>query len=136
MSRTATMEVDLVNKDHSLKPGMLARIRVQVEQRENVVVAPKSALTVTAQRKGEQSLYRAMVASGEKAVERFVSLGLEEGNQVEVIEGLAVGDQLIVKGQHLLADGDPIKPARPAAQARTPEPQSATKAEPAAPTGS
>jgi len=125
LSRTATMEVDLVNKDHSLKPGMLARIRVQVEQREDVVVAPKSALTVTAKRQGEQNLYRAVLASGDKAIERFVLLGFEEGDQVQVIEGLAVGDQLIVKGQHLLADGDPIGRA---------EPKQPTPADPAAPT--
>lgn len=109
LSRTATMEVDLVNRDHSLKPGMLARIRIQVEQRENAVVAPKSALTVTARRQGEHSLYRAVVAKGDKAEERFVRLGLEEGERVEVLEGLFPGDRLVVRGQHLLADGDPFQ---------------------------
>lgn len=116
LSRTATMEVDLVNKDHSLKPGMLARIRVQVEQRENVVVAPKSALTVTGERKGDKTLFRAVVANGDKAEERRVVLGLEEGDLVEVVEGLAAGDRLIVKGQHMLADGDTIHGAKPAGE--------------------
>jgi RND family efflux transporter MFP subunit len=142
LSRTATMEVDLVNKDHSLKPGMLARIRVQVEQRENVVVAPKSALTVTARRKGEHNLYRAVVVADGKAAERFAVLGLEEEDRVEVVEGLAVGDQLVVKGQHLLADGDPIDLGKPsgkseAAAAKTdesPDSPAAPPAEPAAPT--
>jgi RND family efflux transporter MFP subunit len=142
LSRTATMEVDLDNKDHSLKPGMLARIRVQVEQRENVVVAPTSALTVTAKREGKDNLYRAMVAKDGKAEERFVLLGLEQGDNVEVIKGLAAGEQLLVKGQHMLADGDPIqleKAGNPtgASAAKTekqPAQEPATTADPAAPT--
>jgi RND family efflux transporter MFP subunit len=142
LSRTATMEVDLVNTDHSLKPGMLARIRVQVEQRENAVVAPTSALTVTAKREGTHNLYRAMVAKNGKAEERFVLLGLEDGDRVEVIKGLAAGEQLIVKGQHMLADGDPIQlgatappPAASATNAeKQPAPPPATTAAPATPT--
>jgi len=130
LSRTATMEVDLDNKDHSLKPGMLARIRIQVEQRENVVVAPTSALTVTAKREGKHNLYRAMVASGGKAEERFVLLGLEEGERVEVVKGLSAGEQLIVRGQHMLADGDPIQPGKPAG---SPEASAAKTEDPPAP---
>lgn len=135
LSRTATMEVDLVNRDHSLKPGMLARIRIQVEQRENAVLAPKSALTVTARRQGEQNLYRAMVASGDKAEERFALLGLEEGDRVEVLEGLSPGDRLIIRGQHMLADGDPIQvvggtSSPEAAAAKAEEPTSPVPAEP------
>jgi multidrug efflux pump subunit AcrA (membrane-fusion protein) len=121
---------------------MLARIRVQVEQRENVVVAPKSALTVTARRKGEHNLYRAVIAQGGKAVERFVVLGLEEGDRVEIVEGLAAGDALIVKGQHLLADGDPVGRATSASRSeaaaakteQTQEEPAAPQAEPTAPT--
>jgi RND family efflux transporter MFP subunit len=109
LSRTATMEVDLQNPGHSLKPGMLARIQVEVERRENVVIAPKDALTVTAARKGEQNVYRAMVAEGDTAKERSVLLGLEDGDRVEVTEGLSAGERLIIKGQHLLADGDPLR---------------------------
>jgi RND family efflux transporter MFP subunit len=142
LSRTATMEVDLQNPTHALKPGMLARIQVEVERRENVVAVPKTALTVTAKRKNQQNLYRAMVARGDKAEERFVLLGLEQGDRVEVLEGLAVGDQLIVKGQHMLADGDPIQPgqaqgsteASAAKTDPTPKPPPATSAKPPTPT--
>jgi multidrug efflux pump subunit AcrA (membrane-fusion protein) len=74
-----------------------------------VVIAPKSALTVTSRRDGDANLFRAMVARDSKAEERFVELGLEEGDQVEIIDGLAAGDRLIINGQHMLADGDPIQ---------------------------
>ncbi len=109
LSRTATMEVDLENADHKLKPGMLARVELEVKRHENVVWAPKDALTVTSKRKGEEQIFRGIVAFAGVAQEREVILGLEDGNRVEVLAGLKAGDQLVVKGQHLLADGDPVK---------------------------
>jgi RND family efflux transporter MFP subunit len=109
LSRTAMMEIDVNNKDHELKPGMLARVQVEVERRENAVWVPKDAVTVTAEREGEAQLYRAVVVKDGKAVERKVLLGLEDGTRVEVLKGLAAGETLVIEGQHLLTDGDPVK---------------------------
>ena len=134
VSRTASLEVEVDNADRRLKPGMLARLRVQVERREGVPLAPKTALTVTAQRRGGQDLFRAMVQDGEVARERKVLLGLEEGEQVEILDGLEAGERLVVEGQHLLADGDPVRVVTGAADeasdapAKTAEPETAERA--------
>lgn len=108
-SRTATIEVDYDNADHVLKPGMLARVEVEVERRDNVVWAPKDSLTVTAERRGDKRVYRAVVAKDGKAEEREVLIGLEDGEKAQVLEGLEAGDDLVTEGQHLMADGDDIK---------------------------
>lgn len=109
LSRTATMEIDVENSNHLLKPGMLARVEVEVEHREDVVWAPMDALTVTAERRGEANLYRAIVAEGGVARERKVLLGLVDGARAEIIEGLKAGEKLVTQGQHMLADGDPVR---------------------------
>jgi HlyD family secretion protein len=109
LSRTASLEIDLENPDHALKPGMLARVSVEVERRDGVVWAPKDALTVTNEREGDQSLYRAVIIEGGKAVERLVLLGLEDEGRVEVLKGLEAGETLVVSGQHLVVDGDPVR---------------------------
>lgn len=109
LSRTATMEIDVENKSHDLKPGMLARVKVEVERRENAVWVPKDAVTVTAEREGDAQLYRAVVVENGKAVERKVLLGLEDGSRVEVLKGLTGREKLVIEGQHLLADGDPVR---------------------------
>lgn len=109
LSRTASLEIDMENPEHELKPGMLARVRVEVERRDGVVWAPKDALTVTNEREGDQSLYRAVVVEGGKAKERLVLLGLEDEGRVEVIRGLAAGETLVFRGQHLVVDGDPVR---------------------------
>lgn len=109
LSRTASLEIDIENPDHALKPGMLARVRVEVERRDGVVWVPTDALTVTNEREGDKSLYRAVVVEGGKAVERLALLGLEDEGRVEVLKGLEVGEALIVSGQHLVVDGDPVR---------------------------
>ena len=38
-----------------------------------------------------------------------VVLGLTTGGQVEILEGLKVGDEIVVQGQHRLTDGSEIK---------------------------
>jgi hypothetical protein len=38
-----------------------------------------------------------------------VTLGFEEGDRVETLTGLVVGEQVIVAGQGGLKDGSPIK---------------------------
>ena len=116
VSRTASLEIDLHNADHELRPGLLVRARVLVEHREGVPLVQKSVLTVTSEQRGGVSLYRAVVSEGGVARERLVLIGLEEGEQVEVLEGLSPGEQLVVEGQHLLADGDPIFTAASRAQ--------------------
>ncbi len=108
LSRTASLEIDMANPDHALKPGMLVRVRVEVERREGVVWAPKDALTVTNERQGDASLYRAVVVANGKTVERLLRLGLEDGNRAEVLEGLEAGEALVVRGQHLVVNGDPV----------------------------
>jgi membrane fusion protein (multidrug efflux system) len=117
VSRTASLEIDLDNADHALRPGLLIRARVLVERREGVPLVLKSVLTVTAERRDGVSLYRAVVSEGGVARERLVRIGLEEGERVEVLEGLAPGELLVIEGQHLLADGDPITAAAPRALA-------------------
>ncbi|MCP4198412.1 MAG: efflux RND transporter periplasmic adaptor subunit [Proteobacteria bacterium] len=109
LSRTATLEVDIENADHVLKPGMLVHVNVEVDRLENVVWAPTDALTITIEQKDDQNLYRAVVVEDGKAVERMVVVGLEDGARIQVIEGLAAGDKLVVQGQHLLKDGDPVR---------------------------
>jgi RND family efflux transporter MFP subunit len=112
VSRTAIAEIELDNRAGIFKSGMLARVRIDVEDKQNVLLAPKSAFTVLPEFKSEKNLYRAVIVRQGKALERKVLLGLEQGGTVEILEGLYQGDQLVVSGQHLLEDGDPVRVVR------------------------
>ena len=129
LSRTATVRIMLDNPDHLLRPGSLAEVRLEVERHDEAVVVPQYAL-VLAQRESatDGQRFRAFLLDqgGQTVVERLVRTGIFQGDFVEVLEGIAPGDQLIVEGQHLLAPGSRVNVVR----RRTP-PAPAPVAEPA-----
>lgn len=103
VTRTVGVEIRIPNPNCRLKPGMFARLDLVLQRRENVAVVPDSALL----RAGEESF--AFVVNGSTAHRRVLKLGLAEGPRHEVLEGVKPGDLIVVRGQHMLKDGDTVK---------------------------
>ncbi|MCU0233584.1 MAG: efflux RND transporter periplasmic adaptor subunit [Thermoanaerobaculales bacterium] len=97
---TATLEVEGQGR---LRPGMFASVYLETETRRDAVVIPRDALVLDSL---GDTVY---VAADGLAARREVRLGLRDSDSVEVVEGLAEGDLLIVLGQEGLADGTPVK---------------------------
>ena len=123
-TRTNTVQVVLSNpKDersekYLLKPGMFGRVRIVVEKREQAVTAPERALLIDnrilEQQKPGQVLRKAFVVDDKStARERVVRLGARKGSTYEVLQGLEVGDRIVVRGQHGLRDGQPVEIVQP-----------------------
>jgi len=118
-ARTNTVELALPNPmddtgRYLLKPGMFGRADLVVDQRDDAVVAPQQALVLDSLLLAEaapgQDLRRAYVVDADGiARERRVELGLREGELYEVRDGLAPGDHLVIRGQHQLRDGEPVR---------------------------
>jgi RND family efflux transporter MFP subunit len=72
-----------------LRPGMTADISILVGKKDDVVLAPKRLII----KRNSQELIK--VLKDGKPVEVPVRLGLEGEDDVEIVSGLAVGDQLI-----------------------------------------
>ena len=119
VARTNTVELRLDNpRDQTdrylLKPGMFGRASLVVGQRDDAVVAPQQALVLDSLLLAEaapgQELRRAYVVDADGvARERRVELGLRDGELYEVREGLEPGEQLVVRGQHQLRDGESVR---------------------------
>lgn len=107
-TRTARIKVLLDNPEHSLMPGMLARVDLVVESRDNVPVVPYSALVIESGAEGAVA-YKAYVVQGGVARERLLTLGLIDDSVVEVIGGLKFGDRMVSRGQHLLEEGRAVE---------------------------
>jgi membrane fusion protein (multidrug efflux system) len=89
-----------------------------------VLLAPTSALVGTANA-------RAMfVVKGGQVQRRDVRLGHLSGTQVEVLDGLVAGDQVVVAGMDNLRDGGRVRVVRPVG---TPQGDGARPARPGAP---
>jgi membrane fusion protein (multidrug efflux system) len=86
-----------------LRPGLFVRMNVRYAQIDGALMVPKSALL-----RG-QGAARVFVIEDQHAHNRTVQLGLEQGDQVQVIDGIAIGAQVVTVGQEKLADGDKVE---------------------------
>lgn len=118
-TRTNAVELTLENPrdkdgagDYLLKPGMFGRAKLVVDQRSAVLTAPEVALLldnqlVEQQHQGKDQR-RAFVVLNGVAKERIVTLGARQNDRLEVLDGLAEGEQIIVRGHHALKDGQQV----------------------------
>lgn len=98
MTRTAKVRMAIPNPSLTLRPGMYATLYVQVERAERAVMAPREAVIDSGTRQ------ITFVASGGGHFEpRNVTMGLAgDDGMVQIIEGLAPGESVVVSGQFLL----------------------------------
>lgn len=100
--RTRMLRVRAVvpNADGRLRPGFFARVDLGISERDNVPMIPEDAVL---QRADGAVAFR---LAGEDRVERrLLRTGAVREGRVEVIEGLALGDRVVVRGQSGLVDG-------------------------------
>lgn len=97
--RTRAVEVSLLDPV-DLIPGMFARTQVLLEQAAQAVVVPAEALRVSP--KGGRM---AFVLEDGKAVLRKLETGIEAEGKVQVLQGIAPGEQVLVAGHEKIKDG-------------------------------
>jgi membrane fusion protein (multidrug efflux system) len=101
-TRAARLNATFDNADSSLKPGMFLTVSLAVATREDAVIVPEDALVAEGVR---QFVY--VVADG-RAQRREVRLGVRMQGQVEVSEGIAATDTIIVRGLQRVRPNIPV----------------------------
>lgn len=112
-TRTMTVEVDLANPDRLLKGGMFARVELLVGTHQNALKVPIDAVT-----RLESDQYVYIVQDG-KARKAPVTLGAQDKQLVEIMQGLTGNDPVIVSGKDLVTDGAKVD-SRPLDKAPAP----------------
>ncbi len=108
MSRTFRAEIQISNGNEVLRPGMFARVYIDMGEVEAFVVPSSSVLV----QEGTNDRF-IFVADGNTASRRLVRLGKRFDDKVEIAEGdLKEGDNLVVDGQARLKDGLSIEIAK------------------------
>jgi membrane fusion protein (multidrug efflux system) len=112
-SRLVTARAELDNRTLGIRPGQFVHVRIELPAEDNVVTVLQTA--VIASLYGD---YVYVVTEGEQANEQgqkpliakqvFVKTGRRNGNQVEIVEGLKPGQQIVTSGQNKLDSGAPI----------------------------
>ncbi len=109
-SRTFQIKVRLDNPDGVLKPAMVADLEIQVRAYEQALALPQSAILFD-----EEGPYVYVVEEREGvavAHRRRIVTGPASGDRVLVREGLHAGEEVIVVGQGMLGDGEPVEVVR------------------------
>lgn len=105
LSRTFTIEAPLPS-DRSLKPNMLAQIKINDMNKANALVINQNLVQSTEM---GQLVYVAVNEGGKKvAKSRKITTGQSYGGQIEIVAGLKAGDQLVTRGYQELTDGTVI----------------------------
>jgi RND family efflux transporter MFP subunit len=108
-SRTMQVEIALPNRDGTLLPGAFVQVSLGLAPSQALMV-PSNALIF----RGEGTLVASLDAGGIVRM-RPVRIGRNYGETVEVAQGLAGGEQLVLNPSDSLAEGDKVQVADAAA---------------------
>lgn len=100
------IRAEFPNPDGTLLPGMYVRARISTGTDPKTILVPQKAITRNT--KGEAV---AMIATAENVVEsRVVKTAEVIDNQWRIVDGLNVGDKVIVEGLQKIRPGSPVSP--------------------------
>lgn len=99
VTRAVTVRADIPNPKRELRPGMLLTLRVFQPERQALVIPEISVIQVA------QSAHVFRVKADDTVEQVDVKLGQRRGGEVEVVEGLAAGDRIVVDGTVKLRGG-------------------------------
>ena len=103
-TRTMLTEVDVNNPSLLLTPGMYADVTFNLEQKNNALIVPASAII-----QGDQPSVL-LVDATNHVLKRPVVLGIGGSNSQEIASGLQDGDRVIIGGQSTLQAGQEVTP--------------------------
>jgi membrane fusion protein (multidrug efflux system) len=103
-TRTMLVEVDLLNRDQALYPGMYTTVKFQVNISAEAPMVPDDALIF---RNGKP--FVPVVRNGHLKLAP-VNLGYDDGVNVEITEGVTEQDVVAVNVGQSARDGEPVRP--------------------------
>jgi membrane fusion protein (multidrug efflux system) len=101
-TRTIQLRARVANTDMKLRPGMFARVQVELGVREKAVWIPEAAIVP----RGQDS-YVFQVVGGKAALMK-VQTGARRVGEVEIVKGLGAGDLVVTEGVQKIGPGSAV----------------------------
>lgn len=98
-SRTMLAEIELDNPSLELRPGMYASVKIGIERHEQALLIPSAALVM------EKTNAFTYTVVGGVARKKPIKTGFNDGSRVEILEGIAADDRVILIGKKSMSDG-------------------------------
>jgi membrane fusion protein (multidrug efflux system) len=100
------VEALVPNGNHSLKPGLFARVTLYLGSPRDTIVIPVNAILY------DESKTKIFVVEGNLAHGREVKIGAKYGDMQEISAGLKENETVVTVGQNNLAEGVKVNVAR------------------------
>lgn len=101
--RSLEIRALLENTSGKLRPGMFVRVRVIVGERTDALLVPEEAIVPQG---GQFYVYKVVDGVARRMP---VTIGVRRDAKVEILQGLAAGDQVVTAGMRLSRDGQPVR---------------------------
>ena len=105
-TRTFKGKILIHNSGLKIRPGMFVKADVVIDKAENAIVIPKNVIQSARNRRFVYIVERNV------AVMRNLTTGIEDEENVQVLEGLSENDQLIIRGFETLRENSRVKVLR------------------------
>jgi multidrug efflux system membrane fusion protein len=105
---TVKVKAQFPNEDDALFPNQFVNARLLLDVRRGATLVPGVAV-----RRGTQGAYVYVVTPKQTVQARPVRVGVSEGNDTSIDEGLAPGDVVVTDGADALRDGMVVTPKTP-----------------------
>jgi len=99
LQRTFRVKIIIPNPEYRLTAGMFTRIKIGLEVKEGILIIPEKEIL---ERPDGHFIF---VVKDGVVKRRKISLGIKEGERVEITEGLKEGEMIVIEGSHRLQDG-------------------------------
>ena len=104
-TRTIFVRATIDNESGRLKPGMFGNLELVLQVKEKALVIPETALIT----QGNNT--QVMVVDGDNTVQiNYVTTGLRLDGEVEITEGLNIGERVITEGHQKVEAGSKVNP--------------------------
>ena len=107
-SRNLQVQATLANAGGKLKPGMFGTVDVVLPRQSRLLTLPQAAIVYNPYGNAVYVIEKAKDESGVESLiarQRFVQLGDTRGDQVAVLKGVQVGEEVVTSGQLKLRNG-------------------------------
>lgn len=96
-NRTLLVEAEVPNRDARLRPGSFARAEIVVQAADSAVLVPASSVVAFA------GIEKVIGVEDGKAVEKRVKTGRHAGDRVEIVDGVAAGESVVVEPGNIVS---------------------------------
>ena len=106
-TRSIELRTEFPNPDGRLKPGMFLTARIAIDSRDGAILVPEEALVA------QGATHFVFLVRDGKAVRTRVRIGERLAGEVEIRDGVAATDEVVVRGLQKIRDGSAVRVIAP-----------------------